>query len=102
MSGHSPIRIALKDRFIIVALAAGFVLVGYGIFIHWPRQVVPGDAEYVEYIEDHVAACIRARVAKNRNPSQAVLRPNRDEAESTCRLIVTEFDRNHPESRPYR
>jgi hypothetical protein len=90
-----------NDRPLVVALTAAFGLLAYGIFTHLPRQVVPGDSGYADYIDIHVALCVKDRLAASER-SKTLLHQSVHQTEITCRLAVTEFDKSHPESRPYR
>ena len=100
MPAHVQVAQLWNDRPLVVAVAAAFGLLAYGIFTHLPRQVVPGDTEYADYIDTRVALCVKDRLAASQR-SNAILRQSPHQTEITCRLAVTEYDRSHPELRPY-
>jgi len=97
------VQVALlwNDRPLVVSLVAAFGLLAYGIFTHLPRQVVPGDSGYADYIDLRVSLCVKDRLAASER-SNALLRQSVHQTEITCRLAAAEFDKSHPESRPYR
>jgi hypothetical protein len=90
-----------NDRPLVIALVAAFALAAHGIYTHLPKQVMPGDSEYEDYIDTRVALCVKDRFAASQH-SNAILRQSTHQTEATCRLAVTEFDKIHPELRPYR
>ena len=98
---HVQVALLWNDRPLVVALVAAFGLLAYGIFTHLPRQVVPGDSGYADYIDMRVALCVKDRLAASER-SNALLRQSAQQTEITCRLAVSEFDKSHPDSRPYR
>src|SRR2546430_596035 len=92
-----------KHDHLIVAVVIGILAVlAYGILRHHGRPVELGDPEYDQYIEGRVTVCIRERLARDmeRNRGHLPVRPTPREREATCRLVVLEFDKWHPEARP--
>src|SRR5438132_10541832 len=94
---------ARHDRMMVAVLIGVFILLSYGISRHRARQVEPGFPEYANYIEDRIAACIRERLAAHRGDARGEqpLLASPSEREATCRFVVHQVDRLHPESRPY-
>jgi hypothetical protein len=95
---------AWRDRWVIAALVGAFVLLDYGISRHGGRRVEPGSPEYADYIQGQITACVRQRLAADRERNHSDIRtmPIPLDRESTCRFVVEEFDRLHSETRPYR
>jgi hypothetical protein len=93
-----------RDRRVIAGLLGVVVLVAFGISRHQGRPLELGSPEYVNYIDDRVASCIRQRFAadRERTHGDVSMMPTPLEREVICRFIVEEFDHLHPEARPYR
>jgi hypothetical protein len=95
---------AWRDRWVIAALAGALALLAYGISRHGGRLVELGSPEYADYIQGQITACVRRRLAADRERNHGDIRtmPIPLDRESTCRFVVEEFDRQHSETRPYR
>jgi hypothetical protein len=93
-----------RESWIVAALLGRFGLLAYEISRHHGKPVEPGSPEYASYIDDRVAVCIRQHLAadRERNGGKLPILPTPLEREATCRFIVEEFDRLHPNMRPHR
>jgi hypothetical protein len=93
-----------RTTLIFAALLGGFGLLAYEINRRHGNPVEPGSPEYALYIEDRIAVCIRQHLAadRERNGGKIPIVPTPLEREATCRFVVEEFDRLHPNMRPHR
>ncbi len=93
-----------RDRIVVALLLSVFVLLGFSLFGHRPRQVEPGSPEYAEFIEGRVATCIKERIRADieRNQGQLPAEPTPTERDAICRFIAREFDLLVQNARPFR